>query len=116
MLLEFRISIHAAREGGDPIILFHFNVNNISIHAAREGGDWFAPCYISTQYISIHAAREGGDLTRLMIMCDIYSAFQSTPPVKAATQIKQHMFGKTEISIHAAREGGDVRKQNNKTY
>ena len=39
------ISIHAAREGGDPIMLFHFNVNNISIHAAREGGD-LSPLFI----------------------------------------------------------------------
>ena len=57
------ISIHAAREGGDPIILFHFNVNNISIHAAREGGDWREVWQKECLQISIHAAREGGDAT-----------------------------------------------------
>ena len=45
------ISIHAAREGGDPIYRFSLAALDISIHAAREGGDvgtvakpfeWFA--------------------------------------------------------------------------
>ena len=57
-----RISIHAAREGGDAA----FSVSpprdcSISIHAAREGGD---PANFGNKYrfiISIHAAREGGD-------------------------------------------------------
>ena len=79
------ISIHAAREGGDPIMLFHFNVNNISIHAAREGGDTKG-CVVraSANSISIHAAREGGD----EYVSDAYKrqGFQSTPPVKAATR------------------------------
>ena len=33
--------------------------------------------------------------------------FQSTPPVKAATQIRHESKRAIEISIHAAREGGD---------
>ena len=33
------ISIHAAREGGDPIDKYLLRGYNISIHAAREGGD-----------------------------------------------------------------------------
>ena len=56
-----RISIHAAREGGDD----YFNIvppyGNISIHAAREGGDLLPKKDISQISISIHAAREGGD-------------------------------------------------------
>ena len=79
-----QISIHAAREGGDPIILFHFNVNNISIHAAREGGDDTYPSQIVNRAISIHAAREGGDRAAAAPM-QRSSSFQSTPPVKAAT-------------------------------
>ena len=57
-----RISIHAAREGGDehrPEVdprLFC-----ISIHAAREGGDAAAWLSSVIAHISIHAAREGGD-------------------------------------------------------
>ena len=33
----------------------------ISIHAAREGGDFFDFCKPEPHEISIHAAREGGD-------------------------------------------------------
>ena len=41
-----RISIHAAREGGDELKHCSFNVDVvISIHAAREGGDLFA-CFV----------------------------------------------------------------------
>ncbi len=55
------ISIHAAREGGDPELALLFHVPNISIHAAREGGDVKAFSVFIGRYISIHAAREGGD-------------------------------------------------------
>ena len=64
-------------------------------------------CCTVAATISIHAAREGGDhvaphsLSRLSI-------FQSTPPVKAATENGIEVAAKIKISIHAAREGGDV--------
>ena len=35
--------------------------------------------------------------------------FQSTPPVKAATNLVKAAHWNVEISIHAAREGGDGR-------
>ena len=38
-LVERRISIHAAREGGDAAIRTTNIKGKISIHAAREGGD-----------------------------------------------------------------------------
>ena len=56
--------------------------------------------------ISIHAAREGGDETGGGFVA-IELLFQSTPPVKAATEFITIRRGKVEISIHAAREGGD---------
>ena len=34
--------------------------------------------------------------------------FQSTPPVKAATDFSDSFADNSEISIHAAREGGDA--------
>ena len=37
----------------------------------------------------------------------ISSPFQSTPPVKAATQTFYKVDAGFDISIHAAREGGD---------
>ena len=59
-------------------------VNAISIHAAREGGDGGEEISARNLYISIHAAREGGDGADLK-NADLRGAFQSTPPVKAAT-------------------------------
>ena len=56
-----RISIHAAREGGDVLAHHMPSVLSISIHAAREGGDVLAHHMPSVLSISIHAAREGGD-------------------------------------------------------
>ena len=56
------ISIHAAREGGDPALAFLGFFLIISIHAAREGGDVPDGQEIADFFgISIHAAREGGD-------------------------------------------------------
>ena len=56
----------------------------ISIHAAREGGDALCKSVNIDVRISIHAAREGGDVV-VVDEAHHASAFQSTPPVKAAT-------------------------------
>ena len=56
--------------------------------------------------ISIHAAREGGDNT-VRRLTPAFFAFQSTPPVKAATCAPTQAATARRISIHAAREGGD---------
>ena len=59
---QFRISIHAAREGGDLVVFAREPMIDISIHAAREGGDGRkGDETVPSKYISIHAAREGGD-------------------------------------------------------
>ena len=55
------ISIHAAREGGDPFYCLYVTTGVISIHAAREGGDRHLHDPYKLYHISIHAAREGGD-------------------------------------------------------
>ena len=55
------ISIHAAREGGDPDGQEIADFFGISIHAAREGGDAREEGEQDLRRISIHAAREGGD-------------------------------------------------------
>ena len=57
--------------------------------------------------ISIHAAREGGDLNAVLITFG-RKGFQSTPPVKAATDREVGHELTIDISIHAAREGGDT--------
>ena len=65
-----KISIHAAREGGDgrPSMVIYDLV--ISIHAAREGGDLQKGKKVAVIGISIHAAREGGDYTRCWVDAD----------------------------------------------
>ena len=79
----------------------------ISIHAAREGGDhMFQHRFPACKNISIHAAREGGD-RKVCKHIDFRTAFQSTPPVKAATTTQDLNEENHGISIHAAREGGD---------
>ena len=104
-----KISIHAAREGGDDRPFQYVGLTKfqstppvkaatrteclnaawtmISIHAAREGGDFVAGSVSGIGSISIHAAREGGDLLR------------------------GYNKGIKRISIHAAREGGDRHKK-----
>ena len=57
----------------------------ISIHAAREGGDYLGAIQRHKAAISIHAAREGGDNPAVPLYISSH-LFQSTPPVKAATQ------------------------------
>ena len=81
---KYQISIHAAREGGDPDRALQQVDAAISIHAAREGGD-----------VSASSTRRHPTI------------FQSTPPVKAATCIRRNRIHGDRISIHAAREGGD---------
>ena len=83
-----KISIHAAREGGDFYVnKFAEMFFRISIHAAREGGDFEGFSFESALSISIHAAREGGDNIAFHFISDL-PLFQSTPPVKAATQLR----------------------------
>ena len=89
----FEISIHAAREGGDKSVQHGRQNNSISIHAAREGGDVAYTPKTTHAYISIHAAREGGDLTAKQAI-KIWIAFQSTPPVKAATPRRRFRAGR----------------------
>ena len=59
--MKKRISIHAAREGGDEALKRGMKSMSISIHAAREGGDCPLCDIFPGCIISIHAAREGGD-------------------------------------------------------
>ena len=45
-----------------------------------------------------------------------YPLFQSTPPVKAATESCAEKCTEFAISIHAAREGGDFNQQRERKY
>ena len=107
--IGLRISIHAAREGGDYVKNLIADVADISIHAAREGGDQRTAERSRYQHISIHAAREGGD-PQCRLLRKARTKFQSTPPVKAATAVSVDLPEFFHISIHAAREGGDCKQ------
>ena len=88
-----KISIHAAREGGDSLDTQTQPNYLISIHAAREGGDCYPKTCSINFRISIHAAREGGDVQPRNVQQKTYL-----------------------ISIHAAREGGDYNFQSKTSF
>ena len=104
---KLKISIHAAREGGDIVIAVARNAGIISIHAAREGGD-------SNRLMRLNGASrfqstppvKAATSNDAPVSCA--SVFQSTPPVKAATCCTSQPIAVVDISIHAAREGGDT--------
>ena len=56
--------------------------------------------------ISIHAPRAGGDIYKANKI-HFYYPFQSTPPVRGATNPFYFFFNHQLISIHAPRAGGD---------
>ena len=123
------ISIHAPREGGDPLTstgyvrrdVFQstppargatddletaFAALQLSIHAPREGGatETYSKCALWLE-ISIHAPREGGDTT-----CD--SCWRRRPisihaPREGGDTTCDSCWRRRPISIHAPREGGD---------
>ena len=78
--------------------------DTISIHAAREGGD---PCGLSVTvaYRRFQSTPPVKAATLSIGVCAKPVPFQSTPPVKAATQAAAYELIKGKISIHAAREG-----------
>ena len=129
MKVNWIISIHAAREGGDltqpcrMILLRVFQSTppvkaatkdisgggagaSISIHAAREGGDcpFCGATHRSDIFQSTPPVKAATPCARASCAAAVY---QSTPPVKAATQCCAAKEMYKGISIHAAREGGD---------
>ena len=78
-IIPLRISIHAAREGGDSMSFIGINIAFISIHAAREGGDQHILPFHNPFRISIHAAREGGDRFNIFAF-SLFSDFNPRRP------------------------------------
>ena len=56
------------------------SVAKISIHAAREGGDVVRMLLISNRQISIHAAREGGDCIPVYVPFGVSADFNPRRP------------------------------------
>ena len=109
--MDYTISIHAPREGGDPEAwtrtghgayfnprpprggrphteLSQIKSYMISIHAPREGGDKKEAHAPTATRISIHAPREGGDQRGLCHRHKVLR-FQSTPPARGATDLSR---------------------------
>ncbi len=124
-------SIHAPREGSDegyPIPPLYFTkfqstlpvrgatqkhghigpVSVISIHAPREGSDGRLTVLGPAELISIHAPREGSDLS-VLHSSTVGHIFQSTLPVRGATDPERGGCRVPRISIHAPREGSDIK-------
>ena len=85
----YLISIHAAREGGDPRPRQPQGKRSISIHAAREGGDddGYAKDIAQGVFQSTPPVKAATDYR---MRNGLSLEFQSTPPVKAATN-SRHM-------------------------
>ena len=80
------ISIHAPRAGSDHDVLYLYAVYAISIHAPRAGSDKGAVNPLVSEYnISIHAPRAGSDIFNSP-ESSFKHRFQSTLPVRGATQ------------------------------
>ena len=81
-------------------------ITKISIHAAREGGDVMEDLLWTYEhgFQSTPPVKAATTIARRTARA---SRFQSTPPVKAATSVAYAVRVPFSISIHAAREGGD---------
>ena len=102
------ISIHAPREGGDPVRICGSNSwpAHISIHAPREGGDLFRLRGICGLLLFQSTPPARGATPRIPFL-EYLGVFQSTPPARGATVMSWTTAEAMGISIHAPREGGD---------
>ena len=86
--------------------IFAMDDLEISIHAAREGGDGLSG-YFALLCLEFQSTPPVKAATQPVALTELPKAFQSTPPVKAATTAVCVDESCMRISIHAAREGGD---------
>ena len=86
--------------------IYDLTPHKISIHAAREGGD--SCCSTDVPEASIFQSTPPVKAATISVgFVASWDVFQSTPPVKAATASTVADKTGLPISIHAAREGGD---------
>ena len=128
-MVEQSISIHAPRAGSDPAYIATASKDTISIHAPRAGSDQTAltnwarmihfnprsPC--GERQIPRPCQRKGdayfnprspcGERRTVFRRLDYPMIFQSTLPVRGATELAAAAAIITTISIHAPRAGSD---------
>ena len=123
-----RISIHAPLAGCDILRIVKKEIRNISIHAPLAGCDSAVRCVAVEKDISIHAPLAGCDglpcstkttswYFNPRTPCGVRrkrgrslperSEFQSTHPLRGATQVVNVLFFHVLISIHAPLAGCD---------
>ena len=109
------ISIHAPRAGRDVKILRKFRLcRGISIHAPRAGRDrkLFLTVIVN---VNFNPRAPCGARQPLMRYTRSSSRFQSTRPVRGATQTRSKPGQAAAISIHAPRAGRDGASKGNAT-
>ena len=80
-------------KGATKIVTDNGTFRGVSIHAPNEGSDVMRSCItLSARHVSIHAPNEGSDFS--FAWEDVYpETFQSTLPMKGATQSFQFLHG-----------------------
>ena len=111
------ISIHAPRAGSDRHLGDITKINwDISIHAPRAGSDTMAfwPFFVPSIFQSTLPVR--GATQKPPVMLKSEAEFQSTLPVRGATNSKGDTCVTIIISIHAPRAGSDYQRRTNKKW
>ena len=102
------ISIHAPREGSDPLPPRRAAYLSISIHAPREGSDArFARLPLPVKG-DFNPRSPRGERQALTAVDAALVKFQSTLPARGATRGTPFAQNMADISIHAPREGSDA--------
>ena len=89
------ISIHAPREGRDPVESKRLNWSKISIHAPREGRDRYGAT-VSLLAKPFHSTRPARGATATEIASVSAILFQSTRPARGATTRGKFFSGKKQ--------------------
>ena len=129
-VLSGRISIHTPHAGSDDLTLGKVIVNRISIHTPHAGSDLLLLTHQLQARISIHTPHAGSDVwhraaRRFLSNFNPHSPcgerlahtipqnraplFQSTLPMRGATQKWDDVYRQIVISIHTPHAGSDWR-------
>ena len=101
------ISIHAPREGSDCSQTHrHREFLPISIHAPREGSD-VGVLFRNREWEIFQSTLPVRGATNEKLRAELEQVFQSTLPVRGATRFGDAWEVTSVISIHAPREGSD---------
>jgi len=101
------ISIHAPHTESDIVVKINENKNYISIHAPHTESDKVDVPDIVDWVISIHAPHTESDGASVYLSLGVI-IFQSTLPIRRATNINDRISQAERISIHAPHTESDT--------